>query len=105
MTPWACNWHLKEEAAYSPEPLNRGAQPLSCVQHFVTHWTVARQTFLSMGFFKQEYWSGLPFPSPGDLPDPGVKPSSSVSPTLQMDSFHTEPESDVISQVNSVRTE
>jgi len=43
---------------------------------FETPWTEASQTLLSMGFFRQEYWSGLPFPSPGDLPDPGIKPKS-----------------------------
>ena len=43
---------------------------------FVTPWTVACQASLSMRFPRQEYWSGLPFPSPGDLPDPGVKPMS-----------------------------
>ena len=43
---------------------------------FVTPWTVAHQTPLSMGFLRQEYWSGLPFPSPGDLPDPGIEPAS-----------------------------
>ena len=41
---------------------------------FVTLWIVARQAPLSMGFSRQEYWSGLPFPSPGDLPDPGIEP-------------------------------
>ena len=41
-----------------------------------TPWTVARQAPLSMGFSRQEYWSGLPFPSPGDLPDPGIEPGS-----------------------------
>ena len=49
---------------------------LSCVQFFATTWTVARQAPLSMGFFWQEYWNGLPFPSPGHLPDPGIKPAS-----------------------------
>ena len=44
---------------------------LSCVQFFTTPWTVAYQAPLSMGFSRQEYWSGLPFPSPGDLPNPG----------------------------------
>jgi len=44
-----------------------------------------------MGFFKQEYWSGLPFPYPGDLPDPGIKLESPVSPALQTDSLPTEP--------------
>ena len=48
---------------------------LSHVQLFATPWTVAYQASLSMGFSRQEYWSGLPFPSPGDLPDPGIKPS------------------------------
>ena len=52
-----------------------------------TPWTVARQTPLSMGFSRQEYWSGLPFPSPGDLPDPGIEPES---PSLQLDSLPTE---------------
>ena len=52
---------------------------LSCfsrVQLFVTLWTVARQAPLFTGFPRQEYWSGLPFPPPGDLPDPGIKPAS-----------------------------
>jgi len=43
---------------------------------FATPWTVARQAPLSMGFSRQEYWNGLPFPSPGDLPNPGIKPGS-----------------------------
>ena len=43
---------------------------------FATPWTVARQAPVSMGFSRQEYWSGLPFPSPGDLPDLGIKPTS-----------------------------
>ena len=49
---------------------------LNCFQLFVTPGTVACQAPLSMGFPRQEYWSGLPFPSPGDLPDPGIKPTS-----------------------------
>ena len=44
-----------------------------------------------MGFFRQEYWSGLPCPPPGDLPDPGIKPMSPVAPALQVDSFPAEP--------------
>ena len=48
-------------------------------------WTITYQTSLSMGFLGQEYWSGLPFHSPGDLPDPGIEPTSPVSPTLQAD--------------------
>ena len=49
---------------------------LSHVQLFVTPWTVACQASPSMGFSRQEYRSGLPFPSPGDFPDPGIKPRS-----------------------------
>ena len=51
---------------------------LSHVRLFVTPWSVAHQAPLSMGFSRQEYWSGLPFPSPGDLPDPGTEPGSPV---------------------------
>ena len=49
------------------------AQSLSHVQHFATPWTAARQALLSMGFSRQEYWSGLPCPPPGDLPSPGIE--------------------------------
>ena len=52
----------------------------SCL--FVTPWTIARQVPLSMEFSRQEYWSGLPFPSPGDLPDPGIELTSLASPPL-----------------------
>ena len=58
------------------------------VQLFVTLWTVARQAPLSMRLSRQEYWSGLLFPSPGDLPGPGIKPGS---PALQADSLPSEP--------------
>ena len=51
-------------------------QSLSRVWLCVTPWTVARQALLSMGFSRQEYWSGLSFPSPGDLPDPGMEAGS-----------------------------
>ena len=51
---------------------------LSRVRLFATPWTVAYQAPLSMGFSRQEYWSGLPFPSPGDLPNPGIEPGSPV---------------------------
>ena len=60
----------------------------SRVQLFVTLWSVAHQAPLSMGFSRQEHWSGLPCPPPGDLPDPGVKP---LFPELQADSLPTEP--------------
>ena len=61
---------------------------LSRVQLFATPWAAASQAPPSMGFSRQEYWSGLPFPSPGDLPDPGIEPGS---PALQADSFSLEP--------------
>ena len=57
---------------------------LSRVQLFETPWTAAHQTPLSMGFYRQEYWSGQPFPPPGDSPDPGTKP---VSPQFLSFSF------------------
>ena len=62
----------------SPQQWGRTAAmwPLSRVQLFVTSWTVAHYAPLSMGFPRQEYWSGLSFPPPGDLPDPGIKPAS-----------------------------
>ena len=56
----------------------------SRVRLFVTPWTVAHQAPLSMGFSWQEYWSGLPFPSAGDLPDPGIEPGSPASPALRV---------------------
>ena len=61
---------------------------LSRVRLFATPWTIANQAPLSMGFSGQEYWSGLPFPSPGDLPDPGIEPGS---PTLEADTLTSEP--------------
>ena len=67
------------------------AYMLSHVLFFVTPWTIACQAPLSMGFSKQEYWSGLPFSSPGDLPNAGIKPESPVSPALQADALPLEP--------------
>ena len=61
---------------------------LSRVRLFATSWTVAYQAPPSMGFSGQEYWSGLPFPSPGDLPDPGIKAGS---PAFQADTLTSEP--------------
>ena len=60
---------------------------LSHVRLFATPWTVAHQAPLSMGFSRQEYWSGLPFSSPGYLPDPGIEPRS---PALQADALTSE---------------
>ena len=64
---------------------------LSHVHLFATPCTVACQAPLSMGFSKQEYWSGLPFSSPGGLPDPGIEPESPVSPALHVDSLPADP--------------
>ena len=60
---------------------------LSRVRLFATLWTVAYQAPPSMGFSRQEYWSGLPFPSLGDLPDPGIEPGS---PAMQADALPSE---------------
>ena len=57
------------------------------VQVFATLWTIAHQAPLSMGFSRQEYWSGLPCPPPGDLPHPRIEPGSPVAPALQADSL------------------
>ena len=62
-------------------------QLLSRVRLSATPWTVAHQAPLSMEFYRQEHWSGLPFPSPEDLPDPGIKPGS---PALQANSLPLE---------------
>ena len=57
-------------------------QSLGSVQLFLTPWTVAPQAPLSVEFSRQEYWTGLPFPTPGDFPHPGIKPVSLASPAL-----------------------
>ena len=57
----------------------------------LSHSNVAHQAPLSMRFFRREYWSGLPFPSPGDLPNPGIKPASLISLALQADYLPAEP--------------
>ena len=61
---------------------------LSRVRLFATSWTVVHQAPPSIGSSRQEYWSGLPFPSPGDLPDPGIEPRS---PAFQADALTSEP--------------
>ena len=67
----------------------------SVVSYSATPWTVAHQAPLSVGFHRQEYWSGLPFAPPGDLPDSGTEHMSSVSPALQADSLMLEPTDDL----------
>ena len=66
-------------------------QSLSCVQLFVITWTVALQAFLSMEFSRQDYWNWLPFPPPGDLPNPGIEPMSLASLALAGRFFTTAP--------------
>ena len=68
--------------------MKKAVKSLSHVLFFATPWTVAYQAPLSMGFSSQEYWSGLPFPSPGDHPNPGIK---ARSPALQADALLSEP--------------
>ena len=63
-------------------------QPVSRIRLSATPWTVARQAPLSMGLSRPEHWSGVPFPSPGGLPDPGIEP---ISPALAGAFFTTEP--------------
>ena len=63
----------------------------SHIQLFETLWNVAHQALLSVGFSRQEYWSGLPCPAPGYIPDPGVEPASLMLPALQADSLPSEP--------------
>ena len=70
-----------------PDHGGAGLVTKSC-STLVTVWTIARQAPLSMGFSRQEYWSELPFPFPGDLPDPGIEPRS---PALQADSLPSGP--------------
>ena len=71
----------------------------------MTPWTIARQVPLSVGYSRQEYWSGLPFPSPGDFPNPGIEPRS---PALQADSLPSEPRVKPVLEyrkLNAVRSE
>ena len=68
----------------------KGKSSRSVVSDSATPWTVAYQAPSPMGFSRQEYWNGLPFPSPGDLPDPGIKPGS---PEFQADALTSEPPS------------
>ena len=75
----SCLWEEKNpNLSNSDSPIlykkRKKVKSHSRVRLFATPWTVAYQASLSMGFSRQEYWSGLPFPSPGDLPDPGIEP-------------------------------
>ena len=86
--------HLgKSVISCAPILLKVKVKLLSRVLLFVTPWTVAHQAPPSTGFSAQENWSGLPFPSPGDFPNPGIEPRS---PTLQADALTSEPSGTVI---------
>ena len=68
---------------------------LSCVRLFATPWTGAYWASPSMGLSRQKYWSGLPFPSPGDLPDPGIEPGSAA---LEVDAFNLRATREVLNE-------
>ena len=80
-----CSGHRTGKGQFSF--FNSSVQPLSHVRLFATPWTVAHQAPPSIGFSRQEHWSVLPFPSPGDLPHPGIEPRS---PALQADALTSE---------------
>ena len=82
--------YLRRQPGYIRK--ERKGKSLSRVRLFVTPWTVDYQASQSMGSSRQESWSGLPFPSPGDLPDPGIEPGS---PTFQADALPSEPQTKV----------
>ena len=83
-----CLLHWQADSLPLAAPGKVKVKSLSRVQLFVTPWTVAHQASPSMGFSRQECWSGLPFPSPGDLPYPGIEPRS---PVLKADALPSEP--------------
>ena len=87
---WKTQWWPQDwkRSVFIPVPKKVKVKSLSCVRLFLTPWTVAHQAPPSMEFSRQEYWSGLPFPSPRDLPNPGIKP---VSPALWADTLLSEP--------------
>ena len=80
---WYALYAPSPQRWYAPSPHRWfGAQSLSCVRVFATLWTVAHQAPLSMGFSRQEYWSGLPYPCPGNLSNPGIESPSLTPPAL-----------------------
>ena len=81
---WSLVWGTEEWSL----AVTAKVKSLSCVRFFLTPWTIDYQGPPSVGFSRQEYWSGLPFPSPGDLPNPGIEPRS---PTLQANALPSEP--------------
>ena len=85
---WIRKFFVVWSSGFWSTELPEEMKPLSLVRLFATHWTVTYRAPLPIGFSRQEYWSGLPFPSPGDLPNPGIKP---VSPMLRADALLSEP--------------
>ena len=83
----ASYWRNAIQKYNEPHISHNEVMSLSHVRLSVTPWTVAYQASPSMGFSRQEYWSGVPFPSPGDLPDPGFEPGS---PAFQVDALTSE---------------
>ena len=83
--------HTEKGDIFIVVTLSQSARTLSYIRLFVTPWTVAREAPLSMGFPRHEYWSGLPFSPPGDLPSPGIEPP--LSPALAGRFFTTAPHS------------
>ena len=81
-----------------PECACKGAQLLSHVRLFATPWTVDHQAPLFVEFSRQEYWSGFPFPTPGDLPNPGTEPASPTSAALAGRLFTTQPPGKPVSE-------
>ena len=90
-------YHLSHQGSL----ISEWVKSLSHVQLFATPWTVAHQAPPSMEFSRQEYWSGLPFPSPGDLPDPGIEPRS---PSLQADTLPSEPPGNPLKSCNIIQS-
>ena len=94
-TEWGSLASLRKEVRSSHRKVKerkwKKVKSFSRVRLLVTRWTVAHQAALSVGFSRQEYWSRLPFPSPGDLPDPGMEPRS---PALRADTLTSEPPGD-----------
>ena len=90
---WSSTFAYKSNGEFQQVSINsvRDRYVLSRVQLFGTPWTVACQAPLSIGFFRQEYWNEMPFPPPGDLPNPGIKPMSPEPPALAGRFFTTEP--------------
>ena len=82
---------LARKVSFIQEASNLCVSPSVVSDSFATPWTIACQAPLSMEIPRQEYWSGLPFPSPGDLPDPETELMSPASPALVGRSFTTEP--------------